>query len=246
MKVMDILYTPLDCPEMPDFDRTKLKEWLHQTYKKQTDKTRSILDDRINSTEEVVGDRYPWDLTVGFSNMEGNGPGWINNFDQEFSELSKWLFESLGVDYEDVGTVLFFPVRPEHTGFGFWHNDPDPAGMRVYLEFEMTDTNKLFMRRFKEKYEQRTVFPRPLDIAAHCEPELLEVKILHPRQCFYLNNVRAVHATYTEVPGKTRIACFITANKPKADSFLKKVVPLILRSSVKYKEYALFWDKDSV
>lgn len=243
MDVLDILYTPLDTPAMPEFDRAQLKDWLKRTYQVQTSQTRSILDDRINSTERIVGDRYPWDLTIGFSNMEGQGPGWVNGFDKEFPELADWLFKAFGVEYQDVGSVLFFPMRAEHTGYGFWHNDPDSVGMRVYLEFEETDSNKLFMRRFKEKFDERTVFPRPLDIAAHCEPELLEAKLLHPHQCFYLNNVRAVHAPYTEVAGKMRVACFVTANRVRAKEFVEKVVPLVMRSAAKYKDHALYWER---
>lgn len=242
MNVLDILYTPLDTPPMPSFELEKLRAWLKDTYIRQTSETRSILDNRVNSTESIVKDRYPWDLTIGYSNMEDCGPGWINGFDEQFPEISSWIFKAYGLEAQDVGSVLFFPVRQEHTGFGFWHNDPDSVGMRVYFEFEEADTNKLFMRRFKEKYEERTIFPHPLDIAATCKPEMLEAKLLHPRQCFYLNNVRAVHATYTEIPNKTRIACFVTPNKLRKQDFINKVVPLVMRSAEKYKEYALLWE----
>lgn len=241
MDVLDILYTPLDTQPMPDFDINELKIWLGDTYTIQSKETRSILDDRVNSTESIVKDRYPWNLTIGYSNMEDTGPGWINGFDKKFPQLAAWLFAAYGLNTEDVGSVLFFPVRQGHTGFGFWHNDPDSVGMRVYFEFEDSDTNKLFMRRFKEKYDTRTIFPHPLDIAKTCKPELLEAKLLSPKQCFYLNNVRAVHATYTEVPNKTRIACFVTPNKLRKQSFIDKVVPLVLRSAKKYKDYALLW-----
>lgn len=241
-EVNKLLYTPLDIPKPPEFCLASLKAWLKDTYLKQKEAETSQLDaGGVNESEAVVKEQYPWDLTLAYLNMFDSGPGWCNSFDKLFPELSNWMLEGFGLDAEDVGSIIMLPVRENHKGQGFWHNDPEPWGIRFYLEFEEIGANKLLMRRTKEPYNFRRDFDLPVDIKELTKEPTMECKILHNKQGFFLNNVRAIHSTYTEIPNKTRIACFITSKARNPTRFLDKISALALRSAKAYPEYAIWW-----
>lgn len=197
MKIHNILYTPLDVPPKPDIDIDKLKNWLDTNYEP-LEEYRNILNNRGNAAEHNV-DNYPWNLTVVFWKfLSENDPGWLGNFDKEFPELAQYLYSAFNLPIEDVGLIIFLPIKNEHTGLGFWHNDPDWFGLRHYLAFERSDENKLLLKKTKLPYEERPKFPKfedPVDQEVYLQDEIHECKILKPDQSFFLNNVRAVHST---------------------------------------------------
>lgn len=242
MHINDILYTPLDVPEKPDFHIDKLRNWLESNHKSLA-KYKDILSSTKNAAEYAV-ENYPWDLTVAYFNLfNDQGPGWLGNFNEEFSELSRHMYECFNLSIEDVGLIVFLPIKQNHTGLGFWHNDTDWYGLRHYFCFESSETNKLLLRKTKIDYAERPSFKLPIDEDLYLEKEVIECKLLSTKQSFFLNNVRSVHSTYTVIPNVTRIAAFVTGKVGKRLEMQGKIEDLVIRSAEKYKEYAVLWDK---
>ena len=241
MQINDILYTPLDVPDKPEFDINQLKNWLTRNYQPLSQYREMLAGNSF--TAEKVFENYPWDLTVAYFKLfNENEPGWLGNFDQEFPELAKHLYESFNLSIDDVGLIIFLPIKHEHTGLGFWHNDPEWYGLRHYFAFDNPDTNKLLMRRTKIAHDERPNFTIPIDENEHLQDEIIECKIFSPTQSFFLNNVRSVHATNTITPNGTRIATIVTGKFGKRKEMQEKIESLIVRSAEKYKDYVLTWD----
>ena len=240
MQLNDILYTPLDVKPKPEFDVEKLKSWLANNYHPLS-KYKNILY-QTNNTSENRNDNYPWDLTVAYWNLfDNSGQGWLGKFNEEFPLLSSYLYECFDLSIEDIGLIVFLPIRADHTGLGFWHNDADWYGLRHYFFFESPETNKLLLRKTKVDYVERPELVSPIDEKKYLQDEIIECKLLSTTQSFFLNNVRSVHSTYTATPNVTRIAAFVTGKVGKRLEIQKKIEHLVIRSAEKYQEYAVLW-----
>jgi hypothetical protein len=68
----------------------------------------------------------------------------------------------------------------------------------------------------------------------------VDCKIVDPKQCFFLNNVRSAHATWTSKLGVSRIAVIVYHNG--SEQVLSKIEKLVLQSAEKYKDCVLTWD----
>jgi hypothetical protein len=243
MDILDILYTPLDVKPQPDYKIEDLRNWLANNYVPLA-RYKNIFAGTRNVAERVV-ENYPWDLTVAYFNMADTGPGWLNGFDTQFPELSKYIYEVFGLPLEEVGLVIFLPVREHHKGLGFWHNDSDISGLRLFFEIADVNKNKLLMRRMKKPYDRRPNIQLPMDEEAYLQREVFECAILSDKQCHFLNNIRGAHATYTEDAGTNRIAAFVTSKLHNQEKFFNLVKPLILRSAEQYKEHVIMWAPES-
>ena len=115
-------------------------------------------------------------------------------------------------------------------------------GLRHYFCFESADTNKLLLKKTKIDYVERPSFQLPIDEDLYLQDETFECKILSTRQSFFLNNVKAVHSTYTVTPDVTRIAAFVTGKVGKRAEMQKKIESLVVKSAEKYKDYAVLWE----
>ena len=241
MQINDILYTPLDVPSKPEFDINQINDWLTRNYQ-----LLSQYKDMLSGnsfTAEKIFENYPWNLTVAYFKLfDEKEPGWLGNFDQEFPELSKYIYESFNLSIDDVGLIIFLPIKQGHTGLGFWHNDPEWYGLRHYFAFDNPDKNKLLMKRTKIDYDERPNFTLPIDENEYLQDETIECKILSPTQSFFLNNLRSVHATNTIEPDGSRIAVIITGKFGKRKEMQEKIESLVIRSAEKYKDYAVLWD----
>jgi hypothetical protein len=249
MEAIDVLYTPLDVPEPPEYDVGELRKWIDDNYESLS-KYKDFIGKHGGSAESVV-ENYPWDLTVAYFNLLGNGPGWLNGFDEKFPELSKYVFDSFGVDAEEVGCFILLPMRAEYEGYGFWHRDVDPIGFRMYLDFEGVDDDKLLMKRTKVPYSKTDVVPFVVPITdeqheTFMQKEIIECKIKSRNQCFFLNNQRSIHVTYTakESVGKARIASFVVGKFENNLKFKKSFDDMIVKSAEKFKDYAILWKKE--
>lgn len=243
MELNDILYTPLDVPQRPDFDVAHLKSWLNLNYTKLTD-YKNLLSKTGNAAEHSI-ENYPWNLTVAYYNLfDNNTNGWLGNFNLEFPELSKYMYESFNLSIEDVGLIVFLPIKENHTGLGFWHNDTDWYGMRHYMHFENSDKNKLLLRRTKIPYNIRPNFEIPIDENLFLQNEIVECKLLSSTQSFFLNNIRSVHATFTAIPNSTRIAAFVAGKIGRGNITRKKIENLIVNSAQKYSNYSIIWKSE--
>jgi hypothetical protein len=243
MQIIDVLYTPLDTVPQPEIDIDKFTNWLKDSYVKLAPYRKLVTDSRLTAINFV--DNYPWNLVLVYYNIVDRGPGWLGDFDKEFPELANWMVTAFGVNLDDIGTLAFLPVRPGHTGMGFWHNDPDPHGLRFYVHFEHPDQNKLYIKRTKIPYDTRQQFPLPIDQEQLLQEELVECKLLRSNQSFFLNNIRSCHATYTEVPNSIRVACLMSSKYSNHDVYKRKIEKLVVDSAEKYKDYAVLWQPES-
>jgi hypothetical protein len=219
----DILYTPLDVPDLPDFNVGELIGWLKETYPKYKSVNEYIAS-RGHSSEKKI-ENYPWDLTPIYLNMHGEKYGWVNGFEQKFPQLCQHISTAYGLTLDEIGSVYSLPMKEDYVGWGFWHKDYDPSGIRFYFEYESNQDNGLYIKKEGE------------------EGNGVQCRVKSPRQSFFLNNINAVHATYTpkESVGKTRVAAFITPRFDNVEEFMDKTRKLIIDSASNYMDtYARF------
>ena len=221
----DVLYTPLDTIPPPQYDVEKLNTWIKETYPKQEELRKFITNYGASAEKYFEGDSYQWDLVVPYYNYFGENIGWVYKFDKWFPQICEWFFDAFGITPEETGAFVLLPLRPNYSGMGFWHKDIDETGLRWYLDFENSNEDKLFIRRDGEE-------------------KITECPIMSKTQTFFLNNIRATHATYTpeKSVGKNRIASFILPRADKPDNWIKSTKQLVVRSAEKYKDtYARFY-----
>ena len=233
MKAIDICYTPLDVSKSPDYSIDDVKTWITEN----TETLQQCVDDlckRGLSGQKDV-DKYPWQLVFAYWDEYG---GWLNDFDKKFPELSKYMHEAFNLKEDELESILLLPMNNNVTGYGFWHNDGDRAGYRMYLN---NDVGSLFLRKTKTPYDSNH-WPRIVEDDDTWNDNKLEkteyeCKLLSSNQCFFLNNHRSAHATYTEKKPQDipRIAVIINPKKiPTDDS-------LVVNSAKKYKDYAIMY-----
>jgi len=242
MKPADIVYTPLDLPSPPVFDKNRLHEWIASVHN-------NPMQTEIKNTykhavaEYQFKEKYPWDLVLAYFNVYNHRLGWQNEFNEVFPELSYYLHNVFGIDETDMGQISLLPIRLNNTGIGFWHNDVDRYGMRVYLDFEDNSHNSLLIKKTKEPFDELTSLGVSQEYdwnPDHLQKEIYTCKMIKPDQCFYLNNMRSVHTTYVTKPSK-RIAAFISGRPDTNQKIWKITEDIIVRSAQKYKDYAIMW-----
>lgn len=226
--ILNILYTPLDTIEPPKINIEKFMEWAYDGDAQQI----AGRMDASGYTNKVV---YPWHIVYA-----KNKGAWYKNFNIEFPELAKFFSEAYGLLDSEVQNITLLPVRPDYSGVGFWHTDPDEQGLRVYLVNDETD-DFLRIRPTVEPYESRPKKIIPNDgVAPHVQTVEYSAKMLKPNQTFFLNNVRAIHAANITRVNSLRIAVIISGLGP-INTMKPALQELILRSSEKYSEYAIHW-----
>jgi hypothetical protein len=239
--LINILYTPLDCPPQPEVDLKEFRSWIN-VYWEEIAQRRTHLKNTGKVGEDKVSN-FPWKLTSVYNNKDG----WGGDFDKKFPELSKYFVEAFGLDLSDITSILLLPVKEDHEGWGFWHQDNDDYGLRMYLDFNDPE-GKLVLKKTKLPYDnQPSISPRyhekgkAPNIHDFLEDEIFDCKVIDPKQCYFLNNVRAAHATWTSKLGVSRIPVVIYHNNTK--DILSKIEKLVLRSVEKYKDYVIRWDQ---
>jgi len=230
MKPIDICYTPLDIPEPPQIDMQKLFDWM--AFSRQ-----EVQCDLGKSTADILGERYPWVPAFPYTARLG---GWISDFDKIFPELAKYMTEDYGIEIADLGAITFIPTKEGHTGLGFWHNDQEIYGLRMYLQNEKYDVNTLLYRKTIEPVTERQRVKIPMDENdPRFEKTELVCRMMKERQPFYINNIRGVHSAFMHEPAK-RFAVLI-GGKPGKTLLHQKTADLIVKSAQKFKDYAIFY-----
>lgn len=242
MTPLDILYTPLDIPDLPNsFDVKKLEYWISKVYP-QTQLTKARAS---RASHNHLGDNYPWDLTFAhYTDNQNNSSGWLDNFDNEFPELVEYFLNAFNIDYEDIGVITFLPMRSSRKGLGFWHSDIDETGLRLYLENELPEENPLLIMPTKYPFDKRPnellrTIEEPREDMFQIDKQQV-CPILKKTQAYYVNNVRAVHSPYVSEPCK-RISCIITPKWSTLDSVKSKTKDLIVNSAIKFKDHSILW-----
>lgn len=239
MNLIDILYTPLDLPEPPKLNIEEFLNWI-DVHREEQAPMRDWLANMYVADENNTKVVWPWNMGLAYLNWDGTGPGWLSNFNKSFPELSKYFHEIFDMPEEDLGTIVLLPVRKKHLGYGMMHQDHDTFGLRVYLEFEHIGQNKLFLQKTRVPYQTKPNIPYPID-SQWLQDDVIECKTLQPRGCWYINNARAVHCTYTEVEDSTRIAVIVSGNPQTDNRIISRMKNKIIESAEKYKDYAVFW-----
>jgi hypothetical protein len=239
MNIFDVLYTPLDTPAMPPVDVPKLLSWIDDNHDRLHNLNKNIA--RSGTTAEgILGNKYPWKLTPIYFNNTIDSTGWLNEFDVKFPELSTYLHSAFDLTLNDLSAIMLLPTLSTHEGIGFWHQDVDHIGLRMYLEFDDID-NKLYLRKTKIKHEVKPDHRNLFLLEKMLQPEIIDCKLHSKNQCFFINNKNAAHTIYTNVPGKTRIAAFLVEKVNDRDRLLAKIEPLVVNSAIKFKDYSIIW-----
>jgi hypothetical protein len=229
MDALDILYTPLDTPEVPDVDVTRLLEWVA------THTTSQKIPGRLDASKDpAVANSYPWNIIY-----PRNNTAWLCNFDKEFPQLAEYFYKAFDMDESDLFSVVMLPVKTEFSGLGFWHSDPDKFGLRIYLENQEPD-EFLKIRPTVFPYTARPLFGLdPTFKDTPLQDSTYSATLRKRKQTFYINNTRAVHAVQAFRPGTIRIAVIIASINP---NLKQKFNDLIVRSAEKYKDLAILWE----
>ncbi len=240
MDLLDILYTPLDLPIPPEVDTQSLIKWINDN-KSALEPFKQYAYDNNISSEKNPKIIWPWNMGLVYLNWNKDiNPGWICDFDKSFPELSNYMHTVFDIPIEELGSIVILPTKSNHTGMGFLHQDPGDVGFRIYLEFEHIGKNKLLMQKTKIPYLSQQSIPLPVDHDL-LQDEVIECKTLSNRYCWYINNTRAFHGTYTEVPNSTRIAVIVSGNFETGPAITERLKNKIIESAQKYKDYAVFW-----
>jgi hypothetical protein len=234
----NILYTPLDTKPMPDFNIEELYNWLNISHQSQISWRKKIS--RFTSENSNFLDSYPWNISIAYFNMFGKGPGWLDQFEIKFPQLAEYISTCFGITVDNFGSIVMLPMKSDNIGPGFYHQDHDWYGLRMYLEFEDYQSNSLYIRRTVIPYDKQTMIDTPVDENLLQKDEI-KAKILHNKQCWYINNVRACHSTYTKIPGKKRIAVLITSRFSNHDTVFPIIKDMVLKSAKKFPEYVIEW-----
>jgi hypothetical protein len=237
--LLNILYTPLDLAPPPPCDPEKLINWI-DTNKEQLEPYKQYAYDNRLTSEKNTQIAWPWNMGLAYLNWDNTGPGWLCNFNKEFPDLSDYMYKVFDIPIEELGTIVILPIRKKHTGFGFLHQDPGDFGIRIYLEFEHIGQNKLFLQKTRVPYMKRPDYEPPIDPNI-LQKELIECKTLSNRGCWFINNTRAFHCTYTEVEDSTRVTVIVSGNASTNDKILQRLTPKIISSAEKFKDHAVFW-----
>lgn len=226
MNSLDILYTPLDTPLSPNVDLDKLLKWVKEHG------TNQNLSTRLDASKETaVQDTYPWNIVYPMDRKS-----WCFDFDREFPELADFFSSGYKINATDLRKVVLLPVKPGFSGLGFWHSDPDPTGLRMYLANQETE-DFLLIKPTVEPYDARPNFSITDLDAVPIQDKTYSAKLLDPRQTFYLNNIRAIHAVNVTT-NTTRIAVIVF---PEPNNLKEHLNKLIVDSAKKYNDYALYW-----
>jgi len=218
MNPVEILYTPLDTPELPIIDVSKLKTWIdsHQSYNSKYDennKWRNNFNVEFPALAEYVSSAFglqPSDIVTGifaYTKPEFEGMGFWHS-DVDSSGLRMYI------ENEETDDFLF--IKPTTLPYNNFPTD-----------------------RLKERESEISL----MDSSFQIQTDVIHsAKLLKPTQCFYLNSVRGVHAIKTNKKGCTRILLALTLDlNISAQNLPQQLKKLIVDSAQKYKDYAIMW-----
>ncbi len=234
MNLYDIVYTPLDLPPCPKIDLGKLDSWIESVYP-QTELLKQSGNKLIAGTNQK--DEFPWKV-VWAKALE-----WKNNFDKLFPEIVNYVVNDWGIPDQDILALTLLPKRISDQSKGFWHSDLDKLGLRFYIDFEDTVTDKLIFRKtLTNKIEDKNLF-RVFKTSSGIENKTHTAGIIDHRQPYYLNNYLAAHSV-ENTTDKRRIAVIIATNyEIGANVELKKKIDnLVINSALKFHNQAIFWN----
>lgn len=226
MQPLDILYTPLDTPDVPDVPYSDIKDWAA---------TASF--NAKEDSSKIFGKDYPW--LLGYARYDSK---WIQGFDTRFKVLCDYVLDTFQLQEKWLQGLVFLPVRQDFIGTSFWHSDHDTIGLRFYLEND-TPENAMLMRSFTEPYVERPTWDIPHDgIEPRIKTATHRLEMPKLKQVFYINNARAVHAVQVEKLNSKRVAVIISVHKATLVRMPKYVRELIVNSAENHPQERLLWE----
>jgi hypothetical protein len=229
MNPIDIIYTPLDIPEAPKIDLTKLMSWIqeHRSSQKIHNRKESDLSEVMNPKE------YPWNIIYPRYQYQ-----WYKNFDILFPQIAEYISTNFTVSIDEIQDVVLLPLKNNFVGTGFFHADPDECGLRFYIENNESGDFLLIHQAIKPFIARSQILESsPEDFS----PTICRPKLLRPNQAFFINNVRALHAVHSTKADCVRIAVNITVPK-SIHTMNTKLRDLIVNSAEKFSDYSIYWD----
>jgi len=229
--ILDILYTPIEVPPTPIYDRLHLDEWCLKN-------GNQTIVGRKDGKEITSPDIYPWNIVYARNNYT-----WKDDFNVQFPELARYFYSAFCLEEKEITSVVLLPVKHNYTGITYWHTDPDEVGLRLYLENNELDKNFLLIKPTVERYLTKNELGFiPTDgISPNIQNVIHSAKILKSNQAFYINNVRAIHAVNVEEPNLNRLAVLVFTGK-NSFNFPEKTKDLILQSAEKFSDFAILWN----
>jgi hypothetical protein len=233
MDILDILYTPVDIPPAPDFDRVKLNEWC-QTNREQ------VVEKRGDGKEITAENIYPWHIVYARHNFV-----WFGGFKEKFPELADYLCAAYMLKENELASIVLLPVKPNYTGAKYWHADPDEIGLRLYLENDDYDRDFLLIKPSVNRNNSRGELGEIPEngVSPKIQDVIHSARILKSNQAFYINNVRAIHTVNVNQPNSTRLAVLIIPGR-SASTVPQRTKDLIIKSAEKFSDLSIKWTHD--
>jgi hypothetical protein len=228
--ILDILYTPIEVPPIPIFDRLKLNEWCLNNYNQS-------ISNRRDGKGITPSNIYPWNIVYVRSNF-----AWVDQFNVHFPNLAEYFYSAFHLDEKEIISIVLLPIKHDYTGTTYWHADPDEIGLRLYLENNEMDKDFLLIKPTVNKFHTRAELGGiPTNGISHKIQDVVHsAKMLKSTQAFYINNVRAIHAVNVEQPNLNRLAVLIITGM-NAKYFPIKTKDLIIKSSEKFSNISIQW-----
>ena len=228
--ILDILYTPVEVPPLPAFDKEKLNKWCLKNYNQS-------FQGRQDGKEKASAEIYPWNIVYARNTFR-----WVDNFDNQFPDLAKYFYSAFALKESELSSIVLLPIKNDYTGITYWHADPDEIGLRLYLENNEIDKDFLLIKPTTERYNTRKELGMvPSDgISPNIQNTIHSAKILKSNQAFYINNVRAIHAVNVDSPNLNRLAVLVITNK-NAENFPEATKNLILSSVEMFSDLCIKW-----
>jgi hypothetical protein len=227
MNLLDIIYTPLDTPNVPNIDIQKLRRWIESNYVNQH------VPGRLDSSKITDSNTYPWTTVYPLINYK-----WQANFDELFPEFVDFICQAFLVEKTDLLNILLLPLKRDHVGAKFWHADPDVNGLRFYIE-NPDHEDFLFIKPTKIPYDDHKIANLVSFRWEQIQDVTYSAKMLKPDQCFYLNNTRSIHVVNSHKVNSKRIAVLVILDK-KIEK-ISKLNELIIDSALKFSDHSIIW-----
>ena len=224
----DLLFCPLDLPTPPEINYDDFCEWRQE---------QSEFNRKYNFTAALADGKqsYPWEVAwaLWWNTYKKPNP-WIADFDRRFPELVEYIEK---YPFSVKKSISFLDQKQSRDAY--LHTDPDARwGMRFYLFNGLGE--KLYFVRSKSQLDSRLKTMedgRYQDLWESSQKEKLYAEFPETRCAWMLNSYRAFHGIDSNPnPQGNRVTCVLIGEYD-----YPRLFKLLEQSSVKYKDYAIWW-----
>lgn len=245
----DLLYVPLDLPDVPEIDMDELLTWSMNVSPDHPNQRGSIeLPDgkTILTPEQATRNRfgyYPWQSIwmKRSSEFVPENNGWMLDFIEKFPALAEYVNN---YPLKEISAVNLMWQKQDNSVM--IHSDPEHwFGMRLYLANQ--ETSPLYFMQTHKPLNERIDFVTT-DINDEKLKQIADtnkryIKYLKPAHPWIINNVRAFHGVEPSSDALgTRAVIVIHGKFVNGESPLDfdKLYDLLNRSVAKYPDYCVW------